>query len=145
MVINKIAIVGDMPQVLASPPSGYMRRICLCDFLERIEDVCTIVSGSDRAYEGSAITNLTLPHFSDSNYFSDPTHRRQFWLYSIRYFCANHVLFRQIQRCFSKKPLQSMVQWMQKFYEDFLCLMLPRYNMTYVLVHAKGNNGALPW
>jgi SAM-dependent methyltransferase len=160
--LPSVDIVGDVAQVLASLPDGCVDKVWSYHFLEHIEDVGAIVQELGRVCVPGAIVDLTVPHFSNPYYFSDPTHRRPFGLYSMCYFCSDRLFSRRVPRygitplfelhsvslVFKsppprymrygfKKLVQAIVnssRWMQEFYEEMLCFMVPCYEVRYVLM-----------
>ena len=164
-----VDIVGDVAQVLAALPKGCVQRVWSYHFLEHVEDVAIIMRELGRVCAPDAIVELTVPHFSNPYYFSDPTHRRSFGLYTMCYFCNDYLFSRRVPRyglipefelrgvdlVFKspprrylrygiKKMLQTIInscRWMQEFYEEILCFMLPCYEVRYVLVRQREGSG----
>lgn len=165
-----VDIVGDVAAVLSALPAGCVNKVWSYHFLEHVDDVGAIVRELGRVCAPDAIVNLTVPHFSNPYYFSDPTHRRPFGLYSMCYFCTDRLFSRRVPRygltpvfelrsvdlVFKspppryvrygfKKIVQTLVnsgRWMQEFYEEMLCFMLPCYEIRYVLVRNGEGSGA---
>lgn len=165
-----VDIVGDVAAVLSALPAGCVDRVWSYHFLEHVDDVGAIVRELGRVCAPDAIVDLTVPHFSNPYYFSDPTHRRPFGLYSMCYFCTDRLFSRRVPhygltpvfelrsvdlvfksppprylRYGFKKLVQTVVnsgRWMQEFYEEMLCFMLPCYEIRYVLVRNGEGSGA---
>lgn len=157
-----VDIVGDVAQVLAALPAGCVDKVWSYHFLEHVDDVSTIMHELSRICAPGAVVDVTVPHFSNPYYFSDPTHRRPFGLYSMCYFCTDRLFSRRVPRygvkpafdlqgvdlVFKSPPprylrygFKKLVQiivnsgrWMQEFYEELLCFMFPCYEVRYVLV-----------
>jgi len=128
MVNNKIDIVGNTAQVMAAAPRC-MNRMWSCDLLEHIENVGTIVREFDRAYTLGAITDLPVFSFQiPATFRIRPT--ASYTDYIDELLLRKSPALSTIQHYISKMPLQVIVQWMQKFYEELPCFMLPHYKMT---------------
>ena len=165
-----VDIVGDVAEVLKALPTGCVDRVWSYHFLEHIDDVGAIVKELGRVCAQGAVVDITVPHFSNPYYFSDPTHRRPFGLYSMCYFCTENLFSRSVPRygitpmfeilnvdlVFKsppprylrygfKKIMQAIVnssRWMQEFYEEMLCFIMPCYEVRYVLVRHMDSDRA---
>ncbi len=165
-----VDIVGDVVQALAALPAGCVDRVWSYHFLEHVDDVGAIMRELGRVCAPRAIVDLTVPHFSNPYYFSDPTHRRPFGLYTMCYYCTDRLFSRRVPRygldpvfellnvdlVFKsppprylrygfKKAVQAIVnsgRWMQEFYEEILCFVLPCYEVRFVLVRNDEGGGA---
>jgi SAM-dependent methyltransferase len=66
--------------------NGQFREVHAYDVLEHLKDVLGTLEEIHRICKPGASLKLTVPHFSNANAFSDPTHRHFFGLKTFR--CA---------------------------------------------------------
>jgi SAM-dependent methyltransferase len=71
-------------------PSNQFEQVYLLDVIEHLEDVVGTMEEVHRVSSPGAIVRITVPHFSCSNAFTDPTHRHYFGLFSFDYFTGEH-------------------------------------------------------
>ena len=109
---------------------------------------------------GAPLT-IVVPHFSNPFYYSDPTHRTPFGLYTMAYFCEQQLFRRQVPRYGFKSPFSIDAVRLQfksyppryvrhafkrlvgaavnsslfamEFYEENLCWLVPCYEVQYSL------------
>ena len=67
-------------------PRGHFRRIFARDVVEHLEDLPAFVTEVHSLLAPGGILEITTPHFSSANAFTDPTHRRQLGWSSFDYF-----------------------------------------------------------
>src|SRR6185437_12988876 len=60
------------------------------DVIEHLSDVIATMEEIHRVCRNGAIVKITLPHFSCSNAYTDPTHRHQFGWLSFDYVTGEH-------------------------------------------------------
>lgn len=60
------------------------------DVIEHLTDVIAVMEEIHRVCENGALVKITLPHFSCSNAYTDPTHRHQFGRFSFDYVTGEH-------------------------------------------------------
>lgn len=156
-----VDLVGDVQEALAALPPGCADTIVSYHFLEHIEDTGALMRAMARVLAPGGRLECTVPHFSNPFYYSDPTHRRPFGLYSLSYFAQDDVLRRQVpkyglQPAFALKQvrlvfkslpprylrhaLKKLVQWVfnattwtQELYEECFSPLLPCYEIHFVL------------
>jgi SAM-dependent methyltransferase len=73
-------------------------------FFEHVPDVGTLVEACARVLKPGGLLEVVVPHFSNPYYYSDPTHRTPFGLYSFSYFAVDDVLRRKVPR-YGRQPL----------------------------------------
>ena len=56
------------------------------DILEHLDDVSRVMEEIHRVSNHGASIQITTPHYSCSNAFTDPTHRHQFGFYTFQHF-----------------------------------------------------------
>lgn len=156
-----VDVVGDALEVLRSLPDGSVSSIYSEHFLEHIADPLRLVAESARVLEAGGEFRAVVPHFSNPAFYSDPTHRAFFGLYTFAYWVRATPFSRQVphyieplpfelrkaQHRFKssrpfyvrhglKKLLSSWVNltgWTQEFYEEHLCWVMPAYEIEFVL------------
>ena len=159
-----VDVVGDIGDVLSQIPDGTLGGAYSSHFLEHVDDVLGIVEALARTLRPGAPLELVVPHFSNPYYFSDPTHKTAFGLYSCSYLASDDILRRQVpsyvrderfslksvRLCFRSPPpfygryafkraietLVNLNRWSQEFYEENLCYLIPCYEVRFCLVRA---------
>ena len=71
-------------------PDNHFKRVCCFDVIEHLDDVIATMEEIHRVCENGAVVEITLPHFSSPNAFTDPTHRHYFGWYSFHYVTGEH-------------------------------------------------------
>ncbi len=71
-------------------PTGWFREVHAYDVVEHVEDVVSFFEEVHRVCAPEAIVHVTVPHYSCSNAFTDPTHRHYFGLRSFDYVTGEH-------------------------------------------------------
>ncbi len=62
------------------------------DVLEHVDDLVRVVEEVHRVLRPGGVLQVTTPHFSSANAYTDPTHRRALGLRSFDYFAPGHPL-----------------------------------------------------
>lgn len=60
------------------------------DVLEHLDNVLSAMEEIHRVSRAGATVHITVPHFSSSNAFTDPTHKQYFSYFSMDYFTEGH-------------------------------------------------------
>ncbi len=157
-----VDIVGDALEVLRSLPTNSVRSISSFHFVEHVDYLEDLLVESARVLTHDGVVRITAPHFSNPYYYSDPTHRRFFGLYTLSYYVDDSVLRREVRpyqegaiplaitnvrlRFMSTRPFHSrrlfkrlvgalftINYWMQEFYEENLCWLIPCYEVEWEL------------
>lgn len=164
-----VDIVGDVASVLRALPEGCVDRVWSYHFLEHVPDVGLIMRELGRVCATNAVVELTVPHFANPFYSSDPTHRQPFGLYTMSYFCDDRLFSRRVPkyglvplfdlrsvdlifksppprylRFAFKKALQFVFNssyWMKELHEEMFCHVLPSYEVRYALVRNARTTG----
>jgi hypothetical protein len=76
-------IVHDLNQVPWPLPAGHFNEVQAFDVIEHLDNVINVMEEIHRVCVDSATVRITVPHFSCSNTYTDPTHRRAFGYYSM--------------------------------------------------------------
>lgn len=157
-----VDVVGDALDVLRSLPDGSVRAIHSEHFLEHIEDAEGLVREAARVLEPGGEFRAIVPHFSNPHFYSDPTHRTFFGLYTFSYWVASVPWRRRTPQYVAPMPLRlvdarfhfkssrpfyvrhglkkllsswvNTSRWTKEFYEEHLTWVMPAYEVEYVLV-----------
>jgi SAM-dependent methyltransferase len=156
-----VDLVVDAYVVLEQLPDGSVDSIHSEHFLEHILDLERLLRESARVLRPQGRFTARVPHFSSPYYYSDPTHRSPFGLYTFGYFLRSTPLRRAVPqysdplpftlstpvlvfksprpfygRYVFKRALGALVnlnRWGLEFWEENLCWLLPCYEITYEL------------
>ena len=161
-----VDLVGDVFDALAAFPPASVDAVASHHFFEHVDDLPRLLSDIARVVKPGGELVVAVPHFSNPWYYSDPTHRRHFGLYTFCYL-ARSELFRRAVPTYGIEPafdlravrldfkstrpfyvrhalkqLQGLVfnagTWMQEFYEENLCWLAPCYELRYTLIRRAG-------
>lgn len=154
-------VVGDAVEILRSLPPASVDGIRSDHFLEHIDDVEGLLRLCAEVMKPGGIFVAIVPHFSNPYFYSDPTHKAFFGLYTLSY-CIRATPFRRqvpqyidplpyiltrVRYHFKSSPpfyfrhgvkktygwLANLLMWTQEFYEENLCWTFPAYEIRYVL------------
>lgn len=156
-----VDIVGDAVEVLRQFPEHSATEICSYHFLEHVSNVDDLLDEACRVLVPKGLFRCVCPHFSNPYFYSDPTHRSFFGLYTFAYF-AETKIFRRAVPNYCKRNLELIdvklvlksdrrfplryamkhcVGWLvnvsrgtQEFYEENLCWTFPCYEVAYTLM-----------
>ena len=84
--------VVDLSQRPWPLPSDWFDEVHAFDVVEHMADVVGFFEELHRVCSPGASIHITVPHFSNRNAFTDPTHRHYFGLRSFDYFTTGHEL-----------------------------------------------------
>ena len=156
-----VDLVGDAEDALRTLPDGCARLVTSSHFMEHVADARALLAQTARVLQPGGLAQITVPHFSNPYFYSDPTHERFYGLYTLSYWVHDPLLRRRVPQYDAPLPftLQSVyyrfrsstafpirralkkpVQWLvnatrgtQEFYEENLCWLLPCYDIRFVL------------
>jgi SAM-dependent methyltransferase len=174
---DEVDVVGDAHAVLARIPDSGVRAISSYHFLEHVQDLSLLLDEVARVLRPSGAFEVVVPHFSNPYFYSDLTHRNSFGLYTFSYLAQDALFSRRVPHYanrldfelrdvklgfksarpfyvrYAAKTLLSRLfnlnRYMQEFYEENLCYLLPCYEIRYLLrrlplderpVHTKTRN-----
>jgi Methyltransferase domain len=155
-----VDLVGDVFDVLAQIPDETVAEVFSSHFVEHIEDLDLLIDELARVIRPHGLLE-TIPHFSNPYFWSDPTHRRSFGLYSMAYFAQDTSFKRTVTtyrralefrldrvnlvfksprplyfRYAVRRLLGSLVNLStgtQEFYEENLCYLFPCCEVQYLM------------
>lgn len=164
-----VDVVGEIREVLSEIGEGMLAGAYSSHCFEHVDDVPGLLGELGRVIRPGGTLEVVVPHFSNPYFYSDPTHRTTFGLYSFSYLASDKILRRQVPsycrneafllksvrlrfkslhpfygRYAFKRPVEVFVnsgRWMQEFYEENLCYLLPCYELQFVLKRVKPDCG----
>jgi len=156
-----VDIVGDALEILKLIPSGSVNSISSFHVFEHLEDISAILLQVERVLVSGGEMLTVVPHFSNPFFYSDPTHRKFFGLYTFSYYCSDKLFRRRVPgyvrshdlelisvklvfksyppRYFThgfRKILQLVFNisiWMQEIYEDSFSHIVSCYEIKYTV------------
>lgn len=156
-----VDIVGDVFEVLGAIAPASVSQVFSYHFFEHIEDLGLLLDALARVLEPGGRLKIVVPHFSSPFFYSDPTHRTFFGLYTFSYFADDRVFVRQVPK-YGRQPqyelvsanlifksvppryvrhgLKKVVQlavnastWMKEAYEELFAQLVPCYEIEFTL------------
>lgn len=160
-----VDLVGDIYEVLATFPANSVDAVYSRHFVEHVPDVQRLLSELARITKSGAKIEFVVPHFSNPYFYSDPTHRQFFGLYTFCYF-SDHSPFKRTVPTYGHKidfriaeinlgftspghfPVRRFIKrlwgrlfnasiYLQEFWEENLCYLVPCYEIKYCLTRHK--------
>jgi ubiquinone/menaquinone biosynthesis C-methylase UbiE len=156
-----VDLVGDVFEILQALPDACVDAVYSYHFVEHIDDLERLLRELERVVRPGGTLDFVAPHFSNPYFYSDPTHRRFFGLYTFCYFTASTPFRRTVptygrQIAFDITDVQlgfksasvfpvryafkravgvlfNATTWLREFYEENLCALLPCYEVRYRL------------
>lgn len=143
-------VVHDLAVTPWPLPSNAFKEVYAFDVVEHLDDVLSALQEIHRICRAGARVQITVPHFSSANAFTDPTHRHQFGYSSFDYFDAEHPLAfyssarflrRRIQIVFYPTPTNKIIHrlanWRPQGYERRWAWMFPAWFLSVDLEAVK--------
>jgi len=162
--LPNIDIVCDLNNGLPFLDSETVDEIYSGNSLEHIDNLFFLMDEIHRVLKRNGKKHLVVPHFSNPHFYSDPTHKRFFGLYSFFYFSDDQEdLYRKVPDYYFEKKfyvtyvklrfsspfpwvnrIGKAVSWLvnrsrksQEVYEACFCYLFPCYGIEVVLVPKK--------
>ena len=89
-----VDIVGDVAEVLKEIKDNSIDQVYSFHFLEHVDNHIEVVNEIIRVLKKNGLMNIVVPHFSNPFYYSDPTHKSKFGLFSFCYFAKSKIFSR---------------------------------------------------
>ncbi len=152
-----VDIVADVLDVLRSLPDACVTSIYSEHFLEHLDDPLQLLREAARVLQPAGEFRAVIPHFSNPAFYSDPTHRAFFGLYTFGYWVRSTPFRRQVPHYIEPLPFAlirtryvfkssrpfyarhalkkvasawvNRSRWTQEFYEEHLCWLMPCYEL----------------
>jgi len=93
---DAVDLVGDAIEVLDAFPDDVIDGVYSCHFFEHLSEMETIVDLLARKVKPGGRIEIVVPHFSNAYFYSDPTHKISFGLYTFCYFCKSDLFRRKV-------------------------------------------------
>ena len=152
-----VDIVADAIDVLHQIGDDTLEEVFSAHFLEHVADLDEYMREMTRTVRPGGRIVIVVPHFSNPYFYSDPTHRRTWGLYTIGYYTPAHRFTRGVPiygdplplrvdrvrltfRSASEFPVRSRIRhavgrlinaspWLQEFYEENLTGLVSCYEL----------------
>jgi hypothetical protein len=156
-----VDLVGDVYEVLQRFPDSSVDEVYANHFIEHVPDIKLLLQELSRVMKAGGLIELVAPHFSNPYFYSDPTHRSYFGLYTFCYLAKGSPFSRQVptygQQLFfkiqsvdlrfkSSRPffvrhalklligqIFNSCTYMKELYEENFCFFFPCYEVRYRL------------
>lgn len=156
-----VDIIGDALEVLREIPDATVDMVSSHHFLEHVTNLDILLQEVTRVMRIGGRFEVVVPHFSNPYYYSDPTHKNRFGLYTFSYLAEDRLLRKRVPHykkiiffslvkvdlLFKSSPpfyfrhgvkrflggIFNSCRYMQEFYEENLCYIFPCYEIGYVL------------
>lgn len=156
-----VDIVGDIYEVLAVLPNQSVDAVYSYHFVEHVPDVSKLLSELARIVKPNGCVEFVAPHFSNPYFYSDPTHRSFFGLYTFSYYAnkspfARHVptygykaefrinkvnlVFKSTRPFIVRYGIKRLIgsifnscTYLKELYEENFCYLFPCYEVHYIL------------
>ena len=143
-------IVHDLNQRPWPLPDNHFKEVAIYDVIEHVDDVIACMEEVHRVCKDGALVNITVPHFSSANAFTDPTHRHYFGWFSFHYVTGEHNFSfytrkrfkrRHIHLMFHHSPINRIVRRLAnrrpELYEKRWTWMFPAWFLSFQLQVVK--------
>jgi len=156
-----VDLVGDAVEILQEFPSASVDEVHSYHFFEHLQDASKLLFEIARILKANGYLKVVVPHFSSPYFYSDPTHRSAWGIYTFSYLVSSTLFARGVP-CYgpklplllenvslgfkSSKPFYARYvlkrvlgsifnscRYLQEFYEENLCYIFPCYEITFQL------------
>ena len=103
---RSVDIHGDIYDVLTDIPNSSVAYIYSSHCFEHLDNLIFLMKEVSRILAKDGILEVIVPHFSNPYFFSDPTHKNFFGLYSFSYFAKENILKRDVPKYDISLPLK---------------------------------------
>jgi SAM-dependent methyltransferase len=155
-----VDIAADLNEPLSALPDDSVEEIYTRHVLEHVRDFLPLMAEVHRVTRPDGRIEIVVPHFSNPYGYSDPTHVRQFGLYTFYYFAdevdqprrkvpsfyvperftIESVRIKLLRRSLLARPFGAAFDWLINcrlalldWYERTLCWAFPAESIHYVL------------
>ncbi|MDB2665371.1 methyltransferase type 11 [Gammaproteobacteria bacterium] len=104
-----VDIIGDIYEVLKLIPTASVKHIYSSHVFEHLENLPNILIEIQRILQLDGELEVLVPHFSNSFFYSDPTHTTFFGLYTFSYYFKSNLFKRSV-------PKYALIDGMELFY-----------------------------
>ncbi len=92
----EVDIIGDVFDVLAEIPHSAISKIYSSHFFEHVEDIPRLLNECIRVLKSGGTIDIVVPHHSNPFFYSDPTHKSFYGLYTFAYYAECNILKRSV-------------------------------------------------
>ena len=93
---DNVDLVGDIYEIICYFESESVDLIYSSHCFEHLNDISKLLQEISRTLKKDGILEVAVPHFSNPFYYSDPTHKTYFGLYTFSYFCHDNYFKRKV-------------------------------------------------
>ena len=153
-------IVGEIFEVLKNINDNSVNSISSYHFFEHIDEQKKLFDECYRVLKKNSEMTIVVPHFSNPHFYSDPTHRSNFGIFTFSYYSNENLYFRKVPTYWKKKfnikkidiifksyrpkyiahAFKKILQlffnssyFMQEIYEENFCYLFPCYEIQFIL------------
>ena len=118
---KEVDIVGNIYDVISKFSDNSVDHIYSSHCLEHLDDIEKIIVEFTRVLKINGKIEIIVPHFSNPFFYSDPTHKKFFGIYTFSYFLNDDYFNRTVPKY--KKILPLKIKNVQLIFKSFR----PRY------------------
>ncbi|MDB9783535.1 class I SAM-dependent methyltransferase [Gammaproteobacteria bacterium] len=96
--LEGVDIVGEVLEVTKRIQDNSIDKIYTSHFLEHIEEFEEYLNEFSRILKLDGVLEIIVPHYSNPYFYSDPTHKRYFGLYTMCYFTESTLFKRTVPK-----------------------------------------------
>ena len=159
---DQVDVVGDALEYLQSLPDSSVQTLYASHFFEHIDNPVAYLCQFSRVIRNDGKVILIVPHFSNPYFYSDPTHKNFYGLYTFSYYLSDKLFIRRVPSyarcstslylstvyirfrvpkflfvlhplCFLLNTVINSLPLFQELYEFILSPSMPCYEIEYVL------------
>lgn len=159
---DHVDVVGDALEYLQSLPDSSVKILYASHFFEHIDNLVAYLRQFSRVLRDDGKVILIVPHFSNPYFYSDPTHKNFFGLYTFSYYLSEKLFIRRLPSyarcsislylsavyirfrapkflfvlhpfCLLLNAVINILPLFQELYEFILSPSIPCYEIEYVL------------
>lgn len=101
-----VDVIGDVYDVLAALPPDSVDEVFSSHFFEHLEDPEQMVAALARVVRPGGTVTTLVPYFSHPPFYSDPTHRATYGLYSFSYLAEETRFQREVPNYFGEHAFE---------------------------------------
>lgn len=158
--LDGVDYVFNLEEGLPFLPDNSVDHIISRHFLEHIENFDGLLKDIHRVLKPGGIKEVYVPHFSNPYYYSDPTHKRFFGLYTFDYYSQGHPKYkRRVPSFYGLNQFEvlerklvfrspffgrnivkrlahhfyNLTPYLQEFYEENHCYFIPCQELKFML------------
>lgn len=160
-----VDLVGDVFEVLSMMPDDCVDNVWSSHFFEHVDNVEKLLNELSRVMKHDSTLEIIVPHFSNPFYYSDPTHKNFFGLYTLSYYIQDNYFQRKVPNYSEKinfeikktklnfkslppryirhgiKKIFELVfnlsPWFQELYEEVFSPLIPCYEINFTVKNIK--------